>query len=238
MTDTDVAVKSGGLPAVAGDEQWATQGTSNDDLLIPRILCMQDISDLVKREKAKSGFLVNGVSGEILAERGHGLEIIPITAFREWHVMGQDERNPQKWNFLRRELMTQGNEGLPVVDNERGQAIKRIKALNFFCVLPSRIEDMPFLISFKKSSIYAGKKLSTHFQMSAMKKVAPAGHVFKLVTEQRSWDGNTFYAMNVETGRPSTQHELDVARMWYQTLGKQEIKVADEEFTTETGGSF
>lgn len=233
----DMTLPNGNLPAI-NDEQWASQGTSNEDLLIPRVLCMQDISKLVKDEKAKSGYLVHGVTQEILAERGQSLEIIPVTTFREWQVMGQDERKPEKWNMLRRELITPANEGLPVEDNERGQAIKRIKALNFFVLLANRLEEMPFLISFKKSSLYAGKKLSTHFQMSRMKKQAPAGHVFKLSTELRSWDSYSFYALDVQTGRPSTQHELDIARTWYGVLSKQEVKVAEDDFMGEDGPRF
>lgn len=234
---TAIIPSDSNLPATA-DEQWAQQGTSNDDLLIPRVLLMQDISDLVKKEKAKAGFLVHGITGEVLAERGDLLEIIPVTTFREWQVMGQDEKKPERWNFLRREVMTKENENLPTEDQERGQAIKRVKALNFFVLLASKIDEMPFLVSFKKTSLYAGKKLSTHFQMSAMRKQAPAGHVFRLTSVPRSWDSYSFYALEVETGRTATEHELDVARMWYGILSKQQAKIADEDFVTEQGATF
>lgn len=215
-----------GLP-VSATEAWGSEGTSSQDLLIPRIQLMHDISDLVKKGRATPGTLVHSVTNEMLADKGIRLEFIPIMTYREWEINDVDAKGRE--NYRNRIPMTAANENLPYEDlDEQGKPIRRVRTLNFFTIVADRLEEFPFLLSFKKSNLKAGKQLSTHFQMSGMKKVPPASQVFTLHSSEKTYEGYTFWVLNVEPKRPSSAIEIATARKWYEVLKTAKVKVEEE----------
>ena len=210
------------------EEAWGSEGTSRQDILVPRLQLMHDISQNVKDGKAEAGDIIHSITGEVLASDGQTVEIIPFTTFREWHINEVDERGRDK--FKEKILMTSENENWPLEGVENGKPIRRVRTINYFVMLPQYINELPFLVTFKKSSIMAGKKLSTHFQQCAMKKQPPAVQTYLLFSVDRSWDGFTFKTLDVSPKRPTTPEELEVAKKWYITLKQSEVKIdgADE----------
>lgn len=223
---TDLTTQElGALPSVG--EAWGSEGTSSQDLLVPRIQLMHDISDLVKKRRAEPGTFVHSVTNELLAEKEKKFEFIPIMTYREWEINDVDDKGRNK--YRNRIPMTPLNENLAYEDlDDSGKPIRRIRTLNFFSLVVSRLEEFPFLVSFKKSNLKAGKQLSTHFQMCGMKKVPPASHVFTLHSSEKTNDGYTFWVMNVEPARPSTAVEIATARKWYEVLKTAKVKVEEE----------
>lgn len=219
----EVQASNGNLPST---QVWGTEGMSREDLLIPRIQLMQDISEHVKSGKFRPGVLINSTTNEVIADKGESCEIIPILGYREWIINDVDDRNKEKYRCRIR--MTPENEIWAREDVENGKAIRRTKCINFFCLLASKPDELPMLVSFKKTSMYAGKKLSTHFQISAMKNQAPASQVFKIGGETQSYNGYSFYVFNVEPSRKATSEELALAKKWYDSLNTSNVEVADE----------
>lgn len=213
------------LPAVP-DESWGSEGASSTDMLIPRIQLCHDISDAVKKGKARPGELISSTSGEVLAKTGASVEIIPIVTFRDWIINDVDEKGRDKYNS--KVPMTRDNENWAREEVVGGKPIRRVACLNFLCLIPSKLDELPFMVTFKKSSYYAGKKLSTHFQMSAMKKQPPASQAFLISGVTKTYDGFTFSALDVEPSRASTPQELAVAKNWYGIFKQGAIKTAEE----------
>jgi hypothetical protein len=231
----DLVTKTPG--AVATTEAWGSEGASNNDILVPRLMLMHDISQLVKDKKAEAGDIISSTDGQILAKAGSGVEIIPITTYREWLVHEIDPRGDEK--YLARFPITPQNEHLEKEGVQDGKGVRRYRTLNFFVLVANKIDELPYLVTFKKSGLMAGKQLSTHFQVSAMKRKPPAATVFKLGSTNKSFERHTFKVFTIEQGRATTQEELVAARNWYEILNKQSVKAEgefDDSFDTQAFG--
>lgn len=230
-TETHMTTDTENLPAV--DSDWGSEGASRQDILVPRLQLMQDISEAVKKGKHKAGDIIDSVTGTKLGDEEVPVEIIPFTTFREWYVMEVNERGKDK--FKSKVLMTPENENWPYETVDNGTPIRNVRVINFFVMVPGQMEGLPFLVSFKKTSILPGKQLSTHFQMSAMKHVTPAKQIFRLGATERSWEDNTFKVFTIELGRATTPEELGTTRKWYETLKTQQVKTDEaDDFTPES----
>lgn len=219
-----------GNALACANESWGAEGASQDDVLVPRLMLMQDLSELVKAGRAKAGDIVHSGTGSVLISKGQTGEVIPISTFREWVFFepnNQGQFLPRKLNS--RCLITPANENLPSEGVENGKPYRAKKSINFFVLFVPLIDELPFLVSFKKANIMVGKQLTTHFKTSQMKKEPPAATVFKLGSTQKTWDGYTFGVNTIEPVRRSTDDELKIARRWYDTFKTSEVKVADED---------
>ncbi len=216
--------QSSNLPAVPQGSWGAEVDTSSDDLLIPRINLQHDLSQAVRNGKARPGDFLHSVTGEIMPRP---IEFIPVKTFRQWLIV--DAKDKKK--MIGRVLVDKNNEAWEEMGVHNDMPCLRVKTLNFFVLLPGQLDQLPFLISFKKSGMYAGKILSTHFQTSAMRKLPPASHTFMLGSEQRVTNGNQYMAPTVGPGRPTTAEELAVAYSWFQRLATAEVKEDDSEAT-------
>jgi hypothetical protein len=214
---------------VAGGESWGSEGASQDDVLVPRLMLMQDLSELVKTGRAKAGDICHSGTGSVLIPKGQTGEIIPISTFREWVFFEPNNQGmfvPRKTNG--RCLITAANENLPAEGVQNGVPYRAKKNINFFVLFVPLIDELPFLASFKKANIMVGKQLTTHFKTAQMKKQPPAATVFKLGSTQKTWDGYTFGVNTIEPSRPATEQELVIAHNWYQTFKTTEVKVDEE----------
>lgn len=208
---------------------WGTENNSSKDTLIPRIHVMQDLSDLVKKGKARPGQLVHSTTGEVLADVGKPFPVIPIYSYKDWIINDvTEDRGKTKEKYRARILMTPSNEGWGLEGVENGKAITRVRCMNFFFLAPGLIGDLPFLVTFKKTSTMAGKKLATYFQQCQMSNKPAPSQTWDLLSQSRTWEGFSFYAFDVEPGRTTTKEELAAAWKWYQILKSSDVKVDDE----------
>ena len=217
-----------GNTSLTTDEAWGAEGAVKEDILVPRLQLMHELSQKVKDRKAEPGDIINSTTGEKLAREGEPIEMIAFTTFREWNVVEVDDRGRDK-KLIQKMPITPENEHLAIEGVEDGKPFRRIRTINFFVLLPSKLNDLPFLVTFRKSGYYAGRKLSTHFQECAMKKVPPASQIYTLSSYEKSWEGNTFKCFDVAPGRPTQADELAVARKWYDTFKQSEVKVQEED---------
>lgn len=221
----ELIVTGQALPAVP-QSAWGNEGTSTQDLVIPRITLQHDLSPAVKDQKCRAGEFMNSVTGLVMDKP---IEFIPITSYLEWEVLDNTNPKASKKERLSKVLIDKRNENLrPGEQFENGKAILRLRVLNFLVLMPNDLEGLPVLLTFKKSGLYAGKVLSTHFQTSTMKGLPGARATFKLGSEQRRTNGNEYWAPTVSPGRPTTEQELAAAYLWYQTWSKQAVKVDEE----------
>lgn len=208
---------------------WGTEGTDAQDVLIPRLLLAQGMSPIVQQGNAVVGSIFNSNTGQTLAKKKEKLVFVPIMYFREWHVCEVDDRGDEK--LIGRDKITPANEHLPKEDvfqkNGKAVPIRRHKAHNFFVLLPKFMDELPFLVTFKKSNQMAGKRLVTHLKTSALKGQPAAGLTWNLYADDHTYNGRTYPVFNVEPGETTPKEILDVAFKWYNQLSKSQAMVAE-----------
>ena len=241
---TDVVVKEVSDVAIA-ENSWGTGGTDSRDILLPKLLFMQGLSTFVADGKAAMGDIVDSVTGEVLGnmrEQGRKpVEFIPIMTFKTWVEQVVTELKPGQITkkFKAVVPMTAENADLPFESIVNGEKIQRDRTINFYAVLSSKLEDFPYLLSFRRTSFRAGQKLSTHFQKCEMaaargKPVPPAATTFSLVGNKVTNDKGTFYVADLEPVGPTSSESLRVAYEWFQVLNKSAIRVDHSDLTSET----
>lgn len=221
-----LAVKDSALPVVPMDVAWGAENIAQEDVLIPRLSLAQDLSEAVKLGKCRPGAIVDSSTGEPVVGPGEKLEIIPIYTYLDWMIF--DIEGSRK-KYRGRVRLTKENSGWSAEGYEEGKPVERIRCLNFFVLSPKKMDGMPFLVTFKKASMQAGRKLSTHFYNSGLTKTTPAAKTFLLSGLQKSKDGYTYQIFNVEPNRPSSIEEVAKAYQWYQMLSANDVQIIGEE---------
>lgn len=221
--------------AVVNPNVWGSEGMSTKDLVIPKIQIAQAVSNACKEGMARPGEIIHSSSNEVLAAKGHKLQILPILCVGSWVVSklipgGQPE-------FMRREKLTFSNDsddwklesfedGIPVVWN---------KCLSFLVLPLSRVTGFPFFVDFQKTNRNGGKILSTIIQENSMAGMPAPGRVVELSTAMRSYKNNSWFVFQVAASRKSTIDELVQCKKWYDLFSKSQIKEAAPEVEEDNG---
>lgn len=225
---TEITKKPEASLTEISETPWGSSGTDSHDMLIPRVLLMQAMSKFVQDGKCAPGDIIENINCEVLAKPAASFEFVPFMTYKEWYRYKQVGG---KLEFLGKELWSPKNDGYQYEEIRDGVTYRNDMALNYFVLLANRLNELPFLISFRRSSYYAGKKLSSHFQVAAMKKLPPANTVFGLSCRKDTNDKGTYFVLDVARKRDSKKEELEAAYGWWKTLSTSQAKVADDEET-------
>lgn len=206
----------------------ATDLIDQSDILIPKLLIMQGLSEFVAQEKAVMGDIVNSVTGEILGGKGKALSFIPLIMNKVWikyKVQGGEQKyiGTAPWSAANANTKWEG------VDTD-GSLLRNDACLNFYVMLKSDLDKstaLPYLVSFRRSSYRNGKKLVTHFAQSQMANIAPYAMVLNLTSTKEQNDKGTFYIFDVTHGAETDAKYAEKLEMWTDTL-KKNIHVVDE----------
>lgn len=234
----DLEVVKGGqdqLPAHVATGDWGSEGVSTADIIIPKILVMQGMSKFVGDDKiqARMGELRDSLNATNLGGKENAVEMIVFQSERKWLIF-EEEQGQMK--YRKQEDMTPANESWPLEETINGVKIRRDKALNYYCILPGDVEKgmpFPYLVSFRRTSFQAGRKLATSIaKMRAFKQPA-ASTVFKLTTSKVENDKGKFAVADVVESRKSTAKEVAAAYEWYQALKHKKAKVDESDLVAE-----
>lgn len=250
--ETAVAKKEPNAVALPENLQgsWGAEGVDNTDLLVPRILLMQAISEAVAEGKLNQGEIIRSTTNEVLAKKGEGMEFIPLLSFKTWVIM---ELIGGKYEFRRIEPMTLNNREEPLEWESLGTKWRRDRCLNFYVLLPKDIERemnalkslqdgglpdpddalIPCVLSFRRTSYGAGKDLATHFKKAEHFRVPPAVTTFKLMSEVQKNDKGTYHIFKLEKAGKTTVSQLEICKQWYDTLQSAKVVIHDPETDSE-----
>lgn len=214
---------------VIGVDAFGAPPVSAQDIVIPKIMLMQGLSELVTEGKAAFGDFVDSMTGEKL---GHvvnkSIEFIPFHMEKKFMISTFDPEK-KKYIYARMEAVTAENENLPWEDTVDGVAIKRQLIRNFFVLLPSDM-SMPYVVSFKGMSTQAGKQLSTYMYIKNRKAgLVPPAYVMTLGGKIDKNDKGTFGVFGVSVGRKSSNEEIKECLNWYTTIASKPTKVDEPE---------
>lgn len=224
----EVAKSESSVPAAAmnmGD--WGQPQVSSKDIVIPKILCMQGLSQLVADEKAKMGDLVDSMTSEVIGNcTSKPVQFIP---FHLEKILIVSRYSSGDWEFDHIEPVTPANENTPYETEVGGTKYKNEYCMNFYVLRP---EDMslPYIISFKGMSRKAGKILATQmFVRNAAAGKIPPAFVMELCGTKTKNDKGTFFVLESKTVRDSTDEEISSAFTWYKTVNSGGVKAHEEE---------
>lgn len=214
---------------------WGGEEISNEDMVIPKILLMQPMSELVTDGVAKIGEFRDSLNTDrVLGNDKEPVELIIFGTFKTWLEFKDGE-------YLSTKKWTPENAELPRDEIlEDGSVISRDKVLNFYCLVPKDIsggEPFPFVLSCRRTSATAGKELNTHIKKLQMFKKPSAAKVFALTSYKETNDKGTFFVSQVKVLRDSTTEEQAIAYEWYKALAKSKVRVDESDLQKSTTAS-
>ena len=230
------------------DQHTGEQEILNSDVVIPRILLQQGLSEFVsERKKSPAGQLiaqgdmVKSTTADILGNPESPVEFIPLKMTTSWILK---EKIGGKYEFRSIEPRTAFNEDAPWDFVKNGADWKRVKALNVFVLLPKDIENfhkemeqaaksggipdlskalLPAQISFQSTSFNAGRAVATFYaQLRDMLRynpgIKPYHYTLTLKCKQDKNDKGSYYVFDVGSPKKLDQKLVDEASRWYTIL--------------------
>lgn len=251
-TSKAVAKKEKALPpAVAQNlSEWGqAPQLSTQDIKLPVLQLVQAMSESAKQGKAREGDFFDTSSDRVIGNIKDGLEIIPIHMNIMWHILHYDkkqkkyiwtaktplETNPSKPNYNDK---WKYEETIPV-DGVQTE-VRRERRMEYFVLIPSGDSTLPYHLTFKVTSIKAGKQLATQMYVeNANAQLPPPARAFILGGHSDKNDKGSFSVMDIKPSRNSSSEEIATAFKWYKLILAGAVQVADvkeEEITkVETG---
>lgn len=206
-------------------------GVDASDIIIPKVLLMQSISQLVDAEKAKAGDFVHSLDEVVVGSKENApVEFIVLGMFKTLQTYEDDK-------YIKTESLTPENANLAYEEVINGVKVNRTKTMNYYVIRPEDVENMavfPMVITFKRTSLKGGKKLATKLMMLEEFGAEVYMKTFKLVARQEEGDKGKYYVMDIVDGRKSNDVEVKQAIKWSERLKTTSVKVheADEEQAT------
>lgn len=234
-----------GLPTLKNeDPAWGSEALSNSDILVPKLLVMQGLSELVANGEASVGQIRDSINGELMGgmlkpkEQPKSMEVIAFSAFKTWVVF---EKRNGKDEYVKTVPIVPENEHWAINEIVGGVEVRRDKCLNFYVLRPEEIKAgmaFPYVISFRRTSSYAGKKLATIAAKLKAFKQPLASKVIDLNVAPEENDKGKYFVYTLEAGRNSTEAEQATCRKWWETLQAKiaTIRVDDSDLKKETAG--
>lgn len=220
---------------------WGGDSMSSKDVLIPKILVMQGLSDLVTEGKATMGEFRDSLTGELLGSITSPLKIIPFHVEKMWDFYLMSDEDKFEWDrsepLVENPALPGYNDNLEWDGEEGGKKLKRVRRMNFFCIIPSQVEKgnaLPYTISFKSTSYREGRKLfSQMFVRNRMAKLPPCAYNIDLAGMREKNDHGTFIVPQYSLGEKITNEEYALCKQWFALIKAGGYKVDDSDVQSE-----
>lgn len=216
------------------------------DIVIPRLLLMQPMSERVTAGKAAFGEIIDSLNETKFGGfEKPSVEIVPFLMEKSFVIF--DNSDPEDKKYIRVEPITPQNEDAKYEDeekNEDGDIIKisRIRTQTFYVLLMEELKQgaaTPYIIAFSKSSLQAGKKLSTQMYMKNVNAgKLPCAYSMGLGCEKKTEEKKTWAIFNVEVKSEVPFEMQQEAFKWLKIVKEGKAKIDanafDEEITEKT----
>ena len=153
--------KDANLPSVDlfDKDLFDAQEIDNEDILIPKMWLMQQMSEMVVNKSADSGEYRDSLTGELLETP---LEVFIFSPYKTWQVTNTP-KGKKRADYVET-LNYYENKDLPIEEEEKdGSITHRDKVLGFFCLIANDInsDPFPYVIDFKRTSRRTGQSIVT-----------------------------------------------------------------------------
>lgn len=241
----EVATREQGskLPSTEFADMNSLLDIGSQDLLIPKILPMQGLSQLVTSGQAQMGELRNSVSGELMGHIDKPMEFYPIFLKKSWDIHKKQQDGQFKYE-----------KNIPVVENPQdpaynakmdrlgvdpadGVEVKRVYRYDYFVLLPKDLQEgtpFPYVLSFKSSSRRNGQKIISEWGRMVDARKPFFSLKFNLFGKRDKNEKGTFIVLDVQRVANATQEEMEVAASWINRLkSATNIKVDESDVEAE-----
>lgn len=228
------------------------------DILIPKLLLMQGLSDYVANGQAVMGDIVRSTTGEKLGDASNPIEFIPLTApvalwgievkekgkFKWKRDEPRNAKNAQdEWNYLSDE---NGYE-----DGRGKYEARRVQKVTLFALVVKDIQAdekerkkaengefpdlskalMPVQISFSSYSFKnAGKKIVSYFAQAASFRAQPWKGILTLGCFKDENDNGKFYVYDlVGNPKPVKKEDYKTVEYWVNTVNNTAVNIDNQE---------
>jgi hypothetical protein len=206
----EVTVKQETSLTIPSVDAWGTPDIGAQDILIPKILLMQGLSQFVADGAAQIGDFRDSVSGALLGNLSTPIQFLPVHIDKTWVL---SKKIGDRFKYQTMMPVTRDNENMEweYTDNE-GVLCRRDYTMTCYCLLPSDVKEglpMPYTISFRRTSMRAGKKLFTQMYIRNKQagKVPPAS-VMELSAKREKNDQGTYMVLDIAPVRASSNEEI------------------------------
>ena len=192
-------------------DAWGDTGVTASDMVIPKALLMQGLSEAVADGNAAIGDYLNSLTGEVIAKKGEELELIPFHMDKYWAI---SEKSGNK--FRRVEAATPANENLPwdFTDTD-GVDCKRTMVRAFYCLKSDELDGLPIIVSFSSTAAKIGKKLATRmFIMNRQAGKVPCAYGIKLSASVVKGEKGTYATPDFTVGAEVAPETIATCRDW------------------------
>jgi hypothetical protein len=219
-------------PALPESANWgAIEDIDADDLLVPKILHQQALSKFAADGLSRPGDFCDSFTGEVLAAKDSKLEVIIFGSFKTMLISKFDQAK-RDYVYERTIPITKQNayelSKKPYYEDIGGESYKNSKQYNFYCLIPSKIQDLPFVITFAGKKCKTAQKINTMIALLNQHNRPGAGVVFELKSISEKNDSGAWFGLEVKQGRDTTPEELKIAHQWYLKSRTTKIVAADE----------
>ncbi len=218
--------------AMTMSDQVGSKEILASDVLIPRLLLMQGMSDFVKERKAQLGDIIRSTTMEVVGGPGKDFEFIPLAPPKTEFVF--EQKTGARFEYRFKIPRTPKNEDLPwsYYGDKTGQEVspgtngatewRRVKLLSLYVLLPADIDaetaehlkaekgEMPDLskaltpamIAFRSTSYNAGKDIVTFFTQAMTFKTQAWKYSLKASCVMETNDQGSYYVWKIDRVKP------------------------------------
>ena len=206
-----------------------TEAISKEDILLPRLRLLQDLSVEVKDQEAKSGKLKHSLTEKVY----DNVEFIPISMFKTRIMFDPANRNGAP--LCRTTDMKIGSDGSTCLECTNSKWSEGKPPLcnvifNYLMMMPEEIGAMimPTILSFMKISSQAALKLNTSVEFTLPRQPF-WNKVWLLQPKLKHFSKGEAWLLTVQQVRETTAKEREWTKMIYDNVAGKRIAEAEEE---------
>jgi hypothetical protein len=215
---------------------------SKKELVIPKILPLQHMSEKVADKLGEYGQFRDTSDNKLFGDLKTPFEFIPVYMEKKWVESDIVTNSSGKVKKTFKQI-------IPIIDNPsdagyndelpyREDGIERDRVLDFYVLIPEELGNrgaLPYVISFRRTSLKAGSKLATQMYVkNGLAGKPPAGTVCTMSGKDVSNDDGSYIVQDVAPARETSPEELTEAFKWFQLIKGGGAKVDESDNTEKT----
>lgn len=219
-----VETKNNAVVEAVNMSDWGDVVVEAKDLILPKILLQQALSEAVKQRDARDGDYLNTLTGTVASNDKGEVEVLPFFCRQSYII---EKWNGKKFEYLKTQPCVVGAEPKPYEEEVAGTRFKNSHVYEFFCMLKEG--GTPAIVSFRSTSHKAGKKLfNIMYLQNPQQGKTPAANWITLGSKAETNDMGTYNVMEIAVSTASNKAEVDECLSWITTIKKSEFKTAEE----------
>lgn len=229
------------IQEMQSSDLWGAPQMTKKDIVIPRLLLMQPMSEKVTGGSAAFGDIVDSLTDtKVGGFDAPPVRIVPFLMQKTFVVF--DANDPEDKKFLRIDPITPENEDARYEDEEKDEhgdiiKISRVRTMTFYVLLEEELKKgsaIPYIVAFAKTSLNAGKKLATQMYVKNVNSgKTPAGMVMGITVSKQSQDKKTWAIFDMETISEAPMEYQQEAFKWLKLVKSGETRVDEGAFEEE-----